>query len=42
MLDAVMMEKPLFYGKINDIIVFDKMLKFFVVQMQKITIKDDS
>ena len=30
-LDAMMIGKPLFYGKTNYIVVFDKMLKFFVV-----------
>ena len=30
-LDAVMIGKPLSYGKTNDIVVFDKMLKFLVV-----------
>ena len=29
--DPVIIIKPLFYGKTNDIVVFDKMLKFFVV-----------
>ena len=30
-LDGVMIGKLLLYGKTNDIVVFDKMLKFFVV-----------
>ena len=30
-LDGVMIGKPLFYGKTDDIVVSDKMLKFFVV-----------
>ena len=29
-LDAVMTWKPLFYGETNDIVVFGKMLNFFV------------
>ena len=28
-LDGLIIGKPLFYGKTNDIVVFDKMLRFF-------------
>ena len=35
-LDAVMFGKTVFYGNTNEIVAFDKMLKFFVVKMQKV------
>ena len=41
-LDAVMIAKPLFYGKINDILVSEKISIFLWYNCRKLHLKDDS
>ena len=41
-LDGVMIGKPLFYSKTDDIVVSDKMLKFFAFNFKKLHLNDDS
>ena len=41
-LDAVMIGKPLFYGKTNYIVVFYKMINFLWYKCRKWHLKDDN
>ena len=40
--DGVIIGKPLFYGKTNDIVVFEKISNFFWYNCRKLHLKDDS